>query len=93
MTFIPVIARFHNCFAKLVTASTGSPGPSRLSTRRGFKREFVWEGLDGSEVLSSYGPYGFGALKRIDDINNYRKDWKAAVVALYESAVKGPAAE
>ena len=55
--------------------------------KKGYKREFIWEGLDGSEVLFSYGPYGFGALKRIDDINNYRKDWKAAVVALYESAV------
>ena len=62
--------------------------PVEALDRKGYKREFIWEGLDGSEILFSYGPYGFGALKRIDDINNFRKDWKAAVVALYDSAVK-----
>jgi alpha-mannosidase len=55
--------------------------------KKGYKREFVWRGIDGSEILFSYGPYGFGALKRVADINRYGTDWKAAVVAFYESAV------
>ena len=65
--------------------------------RKGYKREFIWEGLDGSETLLSYGPYGWmaggwgmgkGAAAYYDEINGYKEDWERAVVALYESAVE-----
>ena len=61
--------------------------PVEALDRKGYKREFIWKGMDGTDILFSYGPYGFGALKRVADINNYRKDWQTAVIAFYESAV------
>ena len=65
--------------------------------RKGYKREFIWEGLDGSETLLSYGPYGWmaggwgmgkGAAAYYDEISGYKDDWERAVVALYDSAVE-----
>ena len=64
--------------------------------RKGYKREFVWEGIDGSETLLSYGPYGWmaggwgmgkGAAAYYDEISGYKEDWERAVVALYHSAL------
>jgi alpha-mannosidase len=54
--------------------------------RKGYKRAFVWQGLDGSEVLFSYGPYGgFQTLAAddLDALNNYQKDWEKAAVTFY----------
>jgi alpha-mannosidase len=63
--------------------------------KKGFKREFIWEGLDDSEILASYGPYAWQGTdldeaghQRFEDINNCQGDWKRAAVAFYESAVK-----
>ena len=65
--------------------------------RKGYKREFIWEGLDGSEMLLSYGPYGWmaggwgmgkGAAAYYDEISGYKDDWERAVVAIYDSAVR-----
>jgi alpha-mannosidase len=62
--------------------------------KKGYKREFIWEGLDGSEILASYGPYAWQGTdlneahrQRFEDINNYQADWKRAAVAFYESAL------
>jgi len=64
--------------------------PTQGLEKKGYKREFIWEGLDGSEILFSYGPYAWdgGGHQTFDAINNYQKDWQAAVVAFYESAVE-----
>lgn len=63
--------------------------------KKGYKREFIWEGLDGSEILASYGPYAWQGTdldeshrQRFEEINNYEADWKRAVVAFYESALE-----
>jgi alpha-mannosidase len=63
--------------------------------KKGLKREFIWEGLDGSEILASYGPYAWqgndldeAGHQRFEDINNCQVDWKRAAVAFYESALK-----
>ena len=65
--------------------------------RKGYKREFVWEGLDGSEVTLTYGPYGWlaggwgmgkGPGGYLDELNAYEEDWEGAVRALYDSALR-----
>lgn len=65
--------------------------------RKGYKREFVWEGLDGSDVMLTYGPYGWlaggwgmgkGPGGYLKELNAYRDDWKGAVRALYDSALR-----
>ncbi|MDE0102082.1 MAG: hypothetical protein OXN89_06860 [Bryobacterales bacterium] len=65
--------------------------------RKGYKREFVWEGLDGSEVTLTYGPYGWlaggwgmgkGPGGYLRELNAYREDWEGAVRALYDSALR-----
>ena len=63
--------------------------------KKGYKREFLWEGLDGTEILFSYGPYGWVGLESLegdrqtfDSINNYKGNWKKAVVALYDDLIK-----
>ncbi len=65
--------------------------PMQALDKKGYKREFIWEGLDGSEILFSHGPYGWegGGAKAVEEINNYPSDWEKAVVALYEAAMKG----
>src|SRR5215471_760177 len=57
---------------------------------KGYKREFLWEGLDGSEIIFSYGPYAWdgGGSATVTAINNWRQDWQKAVTTFYESAVK-----
>ena len=57
---------------------------------KGYKREFIWEGLDGSEIIFSYGPYAWdgGGPTNVAAINNWRQDWEKAVTAFYESAIK-----
>jgi alpha-mannosidase len=69
--------------------------PNKGLDRKGYKREFVWEGLDGTEIVFSHGPYVWqgedldpNGRPRFTDINNYGNDWGNAVVAFYESAVK-----
>ena len=65
--------------------------------RKGFKREFVWRGADGSDVVVSYGPYGWlaggwgmgkgpGAYR--EQINGFESDWGKAVEAVYESVLR-----
>lgn len=65
--------------------------------RKGYKREFVWEGLDGSDVMLTYGPYGWlaggwgmgkGPGGYLKELNNYKDDWEGAVRALYDSALR-----
>ena len=65
--------------------------------RKGYKREFVWEGLDGSEVTLTYGPYGWlaggwgmgrGPGGYLSELNAYEDDWEGAVRALYDSALR-----
>lgn len=65
--------------------------------RKGYKREFVWEGLDGSEVTLTYGPYGWlaggwgmgkGPGGYLSELNAYAEDWEGAVRALYDSALR-----
>lgn len=65
--------------------------------RKGYKREFIWEGLDGSEVTLTYGPYGWlaggwgmgkGPGGYLDELNAYEDDWEGAVRALYDSALR-----
>ena len=65
--------------------------------RKGFKREFVWEGLDGSEVTLTYGPYGWlaggwgmgkGPGGYLSELNAYEENWEGAVRALYDSALR-----
>ncbi len=65
--------------------------------RKGYKREFVWEGLDGSEVTLTYGPYGWlaggwgmgkGPGGYMKELNAYMQDWEGAVRALYDSALR-----
>lgn len=65
--------------------------------RKGYKREFVWEGLDGSDVMLTYGPYGWlaggwgmgkGPGGYLNELNNYKNDWEGAVRALYDSALR-----
>ncbi len=65
--------------------------------RKGYKREFVWEGLDGSDVMLTYGPYGWlaggwgmgkGPGGYLKELNAYRDDWQGAVRALYDSALR-----
>ena len=65
--------------------------------RKGYKREFVWEGLDGSDVTLTYGPYGWlaggwgmgkGPGGYLGELNAYRQDWEGAVRALYDSALR-----
>ena len=68
--------------------------PVEALDKKGYKREFVWEGLDGSEILFSYGSYDWWGTRwrerdnrPFDLINDFQKDWKKAVVAFHESAV------
>ena len=65
--------------------------------RKGYKREFVWEGLDGSEVTLTYGPYGWlaggwgmgkGPGGYLEELNAYEEDWEGAVRALYDSSLR-----
>ena len=65
--------------------------------RKGYKREFVWEGLDGSDVTLTYGPYGWlaggwgmgkGPGGYLEELNAYQEDWEGAVRALYDSALR-----
>ncbi len=65
--------------------------------RKGYKREFTWEGLDGSEVTLTYGPYGWlaggwgmgkGPGGYLAELNAYQEDWEGAVRALYDSALR-----
>ena len=65
--------------------------------RKGYKREFVWEGLDGSDVTLTYGPYGWlaggwgmgkGPGGYLSELNSYEEDWEGAVRALYDSALR-----
>ncbi len=65
--------------------------------RKGYKREFVWKGLDGSEVTLTYGPYGWlaggwgmgkGPGGYLKELNAYSEDWEGAVRALYDSALR-----
>ena len=65
--------------------------------RKGYKREFVWEGLDGSEVTLTYGPYGWlaggwgmgkGPGGYLDELNGYKENWEGAVRALYDSSLR-----
>lgn len=65
--------------------------------RKGYKREFVWEGLDGSDVMLTYGPYGWlaggwgmgkGPGGYLKELNNFKDDWEGAVRALYDSALR-----
>ena len=65
--------------------------------RKGYKREFVWEGLDGSEVTLTYGPYGWlaggwgmgkGPGGYLKELNAYGENWEDAVRALYDSALR-----
>jgi hypothetical protein len=69
--------------------------PNEALDKEGYKREFIWEGLDGSEIIFSHGPYTWqgddtdaNGRPHFVDINNYGQDWERAVVAFYESAVK-----
>ena len=62
--------------------------PIKAMDKKGYKREFIWEGLDGSEILFSYGLYGWWNPEAFDAINNHKNDWRKAVVALYERVVK-----
>ena len=65
--------------------------------RKGYKREFTWEGLDGSEVTLTYGPYGWlaggwgmgkGPGGYLDELNAFEDNWEGAVRALYDSALR-----
>ena len=65
--------------------------------RKGYKREFVWVGLDGSEITLTYGPYGWlaggwgmgkGPGGYLKELNAYQDDWEGAVRALYDSALR-----
>ena len=69
--------------------------PVQALDKKGYKREFIWEGLDGSEILFSYGSYDWwgtrwreGDHRPFEVINNHQKDWKKAVIAFYVSAVE-----
>ena len=67
--------------------------PQGALDKKGYPREFVWEGLDGSEVLFSFGSYGWGWVfkedrRSFDELNGYQDDWERAVEVFYESAVK-----
>ena len=56
---------------------------------KGYQREFLWQGLDGSEITFSYGPYGWWDPKVFQDINDYQDDWEKAVGAFYQVALEG----
>ncbi len=65
--------------------------------RKGYKREFVWSGLDGTEVTLTYGPYGWlaggwgmgkGPGGYLAELNAYGTDWQGAVRAFYDSALR-----
>jgi alpha-mannosidase len=58
--------------------------PIRALDAKGYKREFVWEGLDGSDILFSYGLYS-GGVSDYGAINNCRRDWDKALVTFYDS--------
>ncbi len=47
--------------------------------------EFYWQGLDGTKILCSRGPYGYGILadNRLFP-HNFRKDWINTSKAIYE---------
>ena len=63
---------------------------------KGYKREFIWEGLDGTEIVFSYGPYvwpwqadkGPSGRPLFLEVNDYKNNWEKAVVAFYESLLK-----
>ena len=50
--------------------------PVEALDRKGYKREFIWKGMDGSDILFSYGPYGFRRPETYRGHQQLRKDWK-----------------
>jgi alpha-mannosidase len=63
--------------------------PLEALDKKGIQREFMWAGLDGSEILASYGPYGSQFnVAQLEAINGCLKDWEKAFKAFCEAALK-----
>ena len=60
-----------------------STRPNQALDAKGYKREFVWEGLDGSDILFSYGLYS-GGVRDFAAINECSKDWDKALLTFYD---------
>jgi Glycosyl hydrolases family 38 N-terminal domain/Glycosyl hydrolases family 38 C-terminal beta sandwich domain len=59
--------------------------PDAAMTAAGVPRNFIWQGLDGTRIPVSRGPYG-GLFS--DTIAGFDADWDKAVTRFYESEVE-----
>ncbi len=63
--------------------------PMETMNRKGIPRQFVWQGLDGSEVIVARGEYGgFFLTDYFDQYPDMEADWEALREAFW--AVEGP---
>jgi hypothetical protein len=59
--------------------------PDDAMTAEGVPRNFVWRGMDGSEVLVSRG--GYTGLRSSRSLGDFRSDWEQAAVTFYQTEV------
>lgn len=60
--------------------------PYEVLEKKGMKREFFWEGLDGTRVLVWWGEYGgIWQPDRVKDLQDKLDDWDELVRTLYET--------
>ncbi|MGC8889832.1 MAG: glycosyl hydrolase-related protein [bacterium] len=57
--------------------------PHEVMTVKGIPNEFIWKGLDGSEILVSRGSYAGLGQKELAELD-YKKDWEKTLYTLYE---------
>jgi hypothetical protein len=57
--------------------------PHEVMTVKGIPNEFVWKGLDGSEILVSRGCYAGLGQKELAELD-YKKGWEKTLSTLYE---------
>lgn len=63
--------------------------PDEVLEKKGLKREFIWEGLDGSRVLVWWGTYGgLWVGENVQRLREALPDWESLVRELYDQELQ-----
>ena len=63
--------------------------PYAVLEKKGLKREFIWEGLDGSRVLTWWGEYGgMWVAENVRRLQEALPDWDSLVQELYDQELQ-----
>lgn len=63
--------------------------PYEVLEKKGLKREFIWEGLDGSRVLAWWGTYGgLWVGENVQKLREALPDWESLVRELYDQELQ-----